>query len=107
MPEPASTMAWAGIPVHDQDGHVLGVLWAADPVPRQWSAGDVTVLEILAEIVSGEVALRAVLAHNARRAALAQTLEESLLPPLLANVPGLIRRSVSAAMTGGWTTCSE
>src|SRR5208283_3983003 len=33
-PGPASTMAWAGIPVHDQDGHVLGVLWAADPEPR-------------------------------------------------------------------------
>jgi serine phosphatase RsbU (regulator of sigma subunit) len=85
----ASTVAWAGIPVHHQDGHVLGVLWAADPAPRQWSASDVTLLEILAEIVSSEVALRTVLAHNARRAALAQTLEESLLPPRLPNIPGL------------------
>ena len=88
-PGPASAMAWAGIPVHDQDGHVLGVLWAADPAPRQWSASDVTLLEILAEIVSGEVALRTVLAHNATRAALAQTLEESLLPPRLPNIQGL------------------
>ena len=86
---PASMMAWAGIPVHDQDGQVLGVLWAADPAPRQWSGSDVTLLETLAEIVSSEVALRTVLAHNARRAALAQTLEESLLPPWLPNVPGL------------------
>jgi len=46
-------------------------------------------LETLAKIVSGEVALRAALAHSARRVALAQTLEESLLPPRLANVPGL------------------
>lgn len=89
VPGPASMMAWAGIPVHDQDGRVQGVLWAADPAPRQWSASDITLLEILAEIVSSEVALRTVLAHNARRAALAQTLEESLLPPWLPNVPGL------------------
>ena len=89
VPGPASMMAWAGIPVHDQDGRVQGVLWAADPAPRRWSASDVTLLEILAEIVSSEVALRTVLAHNARRAALAQTLEESLLPPRLPKVPGL------------------
>ena len=89
VPGPASTMAWAGIPVHDRDGHVLGVLWAADPAPRQWSASDVTLLEILAEIVSSEVALQTVLAHNARRAALTRTLEESLLPPRLPNIPGL------------------
>ncbi len=82
-------MAWAGIPVHDQDGHVLAVLWAAYPEPRQWSASDVTLLETLAKVVSGEVALRAALAHSARRVALAQTLEESLLPPRLASVPGL------------------
>ena len=58
VPGPASTMAWAGVPVHDEDGHVLGALWA-------------------------------LLAHNARRAALAQILEESLLPPRLPTIPGL------------------
>ena len=89
VPGPASTMAWAGVPVHDEDGHVLGALWAADPAPRQWSASDVMLLENLAEIVSGEVALWALLAHNARRAALAQILEESLLPPRLPTIPGL------------------
>ncbi len=89
VPGPVSMMAWAGIPVHDRDGRVLGVLWAADPAPRHWSASDVTLLETLAEIVSREVALRAALAYNARRAALAQTLEEGLLPPRLPNIPGL------------------
>jgi phosphoserine phosphatase RsbU/P len=85
----ASTMAWAGVAVHDKDGHVLGVLWAADRAPRLWSGDDVTLLEVLAGIVSSEVALRTVLAHDARRAALARTLEESLLPPRLPDIPGL------------------
>ena len=90
LPAAASMMAWAGVPVHDQDGHVAGVLWVADQVPRQWSASDVAVLETLAEVTSSEVALRAALAHNAERAALAQTLEESLLPPpRLPDIPGL------------------
>ena len=102
-----STMAWAGIPVHDQDGQVLGVLWAADPVPRQWSASDVTLLETLAKIVSGEVALRAALADSARRVALAQTLEESLLPPRLANVPGLELAARYAAGGKGTETLGD
>jgi phosphoserine phosphatase RsbU/P len=85
-----SMSAWAGVPVHDQDGRVAGVLWVADQVPRQWRASDVAVLETLAEVASCEVALRAALAHNAGRAALAQTLEESLLPPpRLPDIPGL------------------
>ena len=85
----ANTMAWAGIPVTDEDGQVAGVLWAADPRPRQWSAGDVMLLETLAKIASSEVVLRAALANSAGRVALAQTLEESLLPPWLPSIPGL------------------
>jgi phosphoserine phosphatase RsbU/P len=85
----ANTMAWAGIPVCDQAGQVACVLWAADPLPRHWSAEDVAVLETLAKIASGEVILRAALASSAGRVALAQTLEESLLPPRLPSIPGL------------------
>jgi serine phosphatase RsbU (regulator of sigma subunit) len=86
---PASMLAWAGVPVHDQDNHVMGVLWVADQVARQWSASDVSVLETLAQVAWSEVSLRAALAHSAGRAALAATLEESLLPPRLPNIPGL------------------
>jgi phosphoserine phosphatase RsbU/P len=89
LPGPVGMIAWAGVPVHDQDGQVAGVLWVADQVPRQWSARDVAVLETLGHLASGEVALRAALARSAGRAALAQTLEESLLPPRLADIPGL------------------
>ena len=88
-PGPVSMMAWAGVPVHDQDGHVAGVIWVADQVPRQWSVSDVAILEILAQVTSSEVTLRAALARSAGRAALAQTLEESLLPPRVPNIPGL------------------
>jgi sigma-B regulation protein RsbU (phosphoserine phosphatase) len=48
-------MAWAGIPVRDQTGHITAVLWAADPVPRHWSADDVALLETLAQLASSEV----------------------------------------------------
>ena len=89
LPGPASMIAWAGVPVYDQDGRVAGVLWAADREPRQWTVRDVAVLETLAQVASSEVALRAALARSARRAALAATLEESLLPPRLPNIPGL------------------
>ena len=54
LPAAASMMAWAGVPVHDQEGHVAGVLWVADQVPRQWGASDVAVLETLAEVTSSE-----------------------------------------------------
>ena len=89
LPGPASMIAWAGVPVRDQDGQVAGVLWVADQVPRQWSVSDVAVLENLAQVASSDVALRAALALSAGRAALAQTLEESLLPPRLPDIPGL------------------
>src|SRR5580692_3036925 len=47
---PASVIAWAGVPVRDQDGHVAGVLWVADWKPRSWSTSDIAILEILAEV---------------------------------------------------------
>ncbi len=101
VPDTASMIAWAGVPVHDQGGQVAGVLWVADQVPRQWSATDIAVLETLAEVASSEVALRAALAHSAGRAALAQTLEESLLPPpRLPDIPGL---QVAARYAAGGT----
>jgi serine phosphatase RsbU (regulator of sigma subunit) len=100
-PDPASMLAWAGVPIHDEDDHVTGVLWVADQVARQWSASDVTVLETLARLAWSEVSLRAALAHSARRVALARTLEESLLPPRLPCIPGLqVAARCAAAGTG-------
>lgn len=98
---PVSAIAWAGVPVRDQDGHVAAVLWVSDRKPRRWSTRDVAILEILAEVASSDVTLRAALAHSAGRAALAQTLEESLLPPPLPGIPGLqLAAWYAAAGTG-------
>jgi sigma-B regulation protein RsbU (phosphoserine phosphatase) len=98
---PANATAWAGIPVRDQAGQVAAVLWVADPEPRHWSAEDVALLETLAQIASSEVALRAALASSAGRAALAQTLEESLFPPRLPGIPGLDVAARHAAAGNG------
>jgi phosphoserine phosphatase RsbU/P len=101
LPGRARVIAWAAVPVRDQDGHVAGVLWVADRRPRSWSASDVAVLEMLAEVASSDVTLRAALAHSAGRAALARTLEESLLPPPLLGIPGLqVAARYAAAGTG-------
>ena len=104
-PHPASMLAWAGVPVQDQDDRVMGVLWVADRVARQWSASDIAMLETLAQVAWSEVSLlRAALARSAGRAALARILEESLLPPRLPYIPGLqVAARYAAAGTGGGT----
>ena len=93
-------VAWAGFPIRGPDGHVAGALCVADHVPRRWSAGDVELLEILSRVASDEVALQVALRDGAERAALAQTLQESLLPPRLPDVPGL---QVAARYVAGGT----
>ena len=85
----AGVIAWAGFPVHGPDGHVAGALCVADHLPRSWSGRDIEVLQTLAQLAGREVALQAALRHGAERAALAQTLQESLLPPRLPEIPGL------------------
>jgi GAF domain-containing protein len=49
---PAATelgvVAYAGMPLTDQDGHVLGALCAVDTRPRDWSPGELAVLRDLA-----------------------------------------------------------
>jgi serine phosphatase RsbU (regulator of sigma subunit) len=72
----------------------------ADTLPRRWSTGEVEVLETLACVASGEVALQVAVARGAERAALAQTLQESLLPPRLPVIPGL---QVAARYVAGGT----
>lgn len=107
-------VAWAGFPIHGLDGDVIGTFCVVDTVPRRWSPRDVQVIETLADAASGEIALRAALAAKAqahaeaearvaeaaelarlvaelaeRSEALARTLRQSLLPPVLPDVPDL------------------
>jgi sigma-B regulation protein RsbU (phosphoserine phosphatase) len=92
-------IAWAGYPVRSPDGHVLSTFCAVDTTIRQWSARDLEILETLAQAAAGEIALWQAVA-DARTAAmqsqaattqaeqLADTLQQSLLPPHLPQVPG-------------------
>jgi serine phosphatase RsbU (regulator of sigma subunit) len=86
-------LAWAGCPVRDAAGRVVGALCVADRLPRRWTTRDVDVLRALAAVASAEFALHAALdasrRHAAQRAVLAQTLQESLLPPWLPQIPSL------------------
>jgi phosphoserine phosphatase RsbU/P len=86
---PAGVIAWAGFPVRGPDGLVAGVLCAADGMPRRWSSGDIELLETLSQVAASEIALQVALRDGAERAELARTLQESLLPPRLASIPGL------------------
>ncbi|MCK9893036.1 GAF domain-containing SpoIIE family protein phosphatase [Frankia sp. AgB32] len=85
--------AWIGFPIHSPDGLILGTFCAVDSHVRQWTDRDILTISGLAKAASSEVALR----ETARRAqtstaqavALARTLQDSLLPPLLPDVAGL------------------
>ncbi len=93
-------LAWAGFPVRDPDGKIVGALCVADHRPRPWSPYDVRVLADLAQVASDEVALRIALERGADRAVLARTLQQILLPPRLPKIPGL---EVAARYRAGGT----
>jgi serine phosphatase RsbU (regulator of sigma subunit) len=85
--------AWAGFPLLAPTGEVLGSFCVVDTAPRAWSARDVEIIRMLSAAAAREVALRAAVQNEreARQRAetLAHTLQESLLPPALPEVPGL------------------
>ncbi|MEU6807921.1 GAF domain-containing SpoIIE family protein phosphatase [Streptomyces sp. NPDC046831] len=85
--------AWAGQPLLDTEGHVLGALCVIDIAPRTWSDADLANLATLARSVSAEINLRQALAASRqaqrRSAALAHSLQAGLLPAALRTVPGL------------------
>lgn len=59
-------IAYAGYPIIDVDGHVLGSFCAIDGEPRAWAPEELSVLEDLAAAVSGVVQLRMALAEAAQ-----------------------------------------
>ncbi len=67
-------VAYAGMPLTDADGRVIGSLCAIDERPRRWTGDDLAVLADLAEACSSELQLRAVRdrAHRAADVAAAQ-----------------------------------
>ena len=55
--EEMGTVAYAGVPLIDADGHALGTLCVIDSRPRQWSKHQVELLNDLAASVVSEIAL--------------------------------------------------
>ncbi|WP_433301310.1 SpoIIE family protein phosphatase [Actinoplanes sp. CA-030573] len=64
-------MAYAGVPLTDSDGHVLGTLAVMDREPRAWTRSEIALLVELGEVCSSELRLRIAreIADEARRAA--------------------------------------
>ncbi|MEV4283195.1 PP2C family protein-serine/threonine phosphatase [Actinoplanes xinjiangensis] len=92
--------AWAGFPVHDRDGHVIGGLCVVDDTARAWTQQHVQTLHTLTAAVSSEIKLRQALARTREQAeqlravghtnaALARAVHDSLLPAALAPIEGL------------------
>lgn len=85
--------AWAGYPVFSPEGHVLGGFCVVDKDARPFTPEQSAALRTLARSVSSEIALRQALrqarARGEASAALARTLQDSLLPPRLPKAPGL------------------
>jgi GAF domain-containing protein len=56
--EELGAVAYAGLPLTDEEGNVLGALCAIDSVPRQWTAAQLDLLHGLAESCNAELRLR-------------------------------------------------
>lgn len=102
---PMKIGAWAGYPIHAPTGHVLGSFCVIDDNPRDWTAAELGALATLARSVTNEIGLRGALDDSrrlgAKSAALARSLQESLLPPVLVTVPGLEAAASYLPAAGG------
>ncbi|MCE7083210.1 GAF domain-containing SpoIIE family protein phosphatase [Streptomyces sp. ST2-7A] len=104
--------AWAGYPIMGPGGEVLGSMCVIDENPHVWQPTELNTLATMARSVSNEINLRAALAgtrdalHGAREAletsnALARSLQDSLLPPVLQQVPGVEAAASYLPAAGG------
>ncbi|WP_430791473.1 GAF domain-containing SpoIIE family protein phosphatase [Actinoplanes sp. G11-F43] len=65
--EDLGVVGYAGMPVHDADGRVLGSLCAIDHEPRQWSTQETALLADLAAACSDSLQLRIASYHAERQ----------------------------------------
>ncbi|WP_405577251.1 PP2C family protein-serine/threonine phosphatase [Streptomyces sp. NBC_01190] len=90
---PTRIGAWAGYPVRAPGGEVLGTLCVVDRAAHAWTRAELATLDTLARSVGNEIHLRQSLATSRTALqesdALARSLQDSLLPPVLRQVPGL------------------
>ncbi|MGW3353314.1 PP2C family protein-serine/threonine phosphatase [Nonomuraea rubra] len=104
--------AWAGFPILSDEGLVLGGLCVLDDRPRRWSDTQRQALERLARSVSEEISLRRRLRQAHERieglegshqavSQLAQSLQDSLLPPVIARPAWLDAAALYLPASGG------
>ena len=104
-------VAYAGVPLRTESGHVIGAFCALDTKPVQWTPRDIEVLSALAEIVMREVALRetaqrideryrALQTAEERRDSLVNMLVHDLRTPLTSLVSGLYTLNEVAQLDG-------
>lgn len=78
-------LAWASVPIYAPGGEVVGSFCIGDVQRRDWTESEIEILEALAGAVTNEIALRD---RAAQATALARTMQESLLPATLPELPG-------------------
>lgn len=92
--------AWAGYPIRGANEQIIGTFCVIDVREREWSSRDIEILSTLSHAATGEIALRAALEsaelaavmsreRGAHASGLARTLQETLLPPTLPQMPGM------------------
>ncbi len=91
-------VAWAGYPLRDRDGRVLGTICAVDTKPREWTASDEGVLEALALAASTELQLRSDLTATAsQREALRRMFMQTPGSVVVLRGPDLVVELINAA----------
>jgi serine phosphatase RsbU (regulator of sigma subunit) len=108
---PMKIGAWAGYPILGPAGEVLGSMCVIDENPHPWQPAELAALGTLARAASNEINLRGTLAA-ARESllvsqALARSLQDSLLPPVLRPVPGLDVAASYQPAAGGTTVVGD
>jgi serine phosphatase RsbU (regulator of sigma subunit) len=110
--------AWAGYPLLSPAGQVLGSMCVIDENPHPWQPEELAALAAMARAVSNEINLRTSLTAArdalalaetalATSAALARSLQDSLLPPVLRPVPGLEAAASYLPAAGGTTVVGD
>ena len=108
---PMKIGAWAGYPILGPAGEVLGSMCVIDENPHPWQPAELAALGTLARAVSNEINLRGSLAASRESLlvsqALARSLQDSLLPPVLRPVPGLDVAASYQPAAGGTTVVGD
>ena len=101
-------IAYAGAPITDPDGLIVGTLCAIDQEPRSWTPSEITLLSELAEVCSSEVCLRIARAaeEEARRAAESAHRQLELLAELTESLAATMDVDEAMRRLGGIVTAA-